>query len=73
MFLLDPQTFSVNSSIFDLTSSKLVNFFPLISSTNSAVGVGHTLAGALDKRNSNGLLVTTPYKYINKYIYRSSW
>lgn len=60
MFLAYPHTLSVNSDIYYRTSSKLVNFLPLISSTNSAVAVGHTLAGALDKRNSNGLLVTTP-------------
>jgi hypothetical protein len=59
--LLDPHTLSVNISIFFLTSSKFVNFFPLISSINSAVGVGHTLYGEYDKRNSSGLLVTTPY------------
>ena len=57
MFLLLPHTLSVRKSIVDLTSAKSVNFL-FGTSSNLAHGTIYSLAWF--KRNSKGLLVTTP-------------
>jgi len=57
IFLLLPHTLSVRKSIVDLTSAKSVNFL-FGTSSNLAHGTIYSLVWF--KRNSNGLLVTTP-------------
>lgn len=58
IFLLAPQTLSVSPTMLSRTSEKLVNFLPLISSGKTAKGV--VPSSVWLRRNSRGLLVTTP-------------
>ena len=58
MFLFAPHILSVKSTMLSLTSLKLVNFLPLISSGKTAKGV--VPSSMWLRRSSSGLLVTTP-------------